>query len=140
MRSPVGALILVVSCAATRPPADPSDGDRADPCDICVLQHSDDLTGDDDGCSEPDLRMTDACSLSSAQEAIVARVVPEIVSNTHLTSVRLVSGRAACADVVRAALARHGLPSNRVEVATRGAEATVSFEVGAWDGKRCDAP
>ncbi|HEX8796648.1 MAG TPA: hypothetical protein VF765_37110 [Polyangiaceae bacterium] len=135
---PLGGLIFVASCAATRPPADPSDGDSADPCDVCVLQRSDDLTGDDDGCPEPDLRMTDACSLSSAQEALLARTASELSPNAHLTSVRVVSGVVACASAVRTALERHGLPSVRLEVASRGSEPSVNLEVGAWDGKRCE--
>jgi hypothetical protein len=67
-----GLLLFLAGCAAhdaaavaPRPPTDPSDGVRADPCDMCVLQRSDDLVSNDDGCRGPDLRLTDACSPSS---------------------------------------------------------------------------
>jgi hypothetical protein len=136
-----GVLLLAASCAAHagsavagRPPTDPSDGDRYDPCDTCVVQESD--VGDD-GCPEPDVSLTDACTLSPEQDETLSRVATELVANAHLTSVRVVSGRAACANAVRVALERHGLPSTRIEVATRGTEPSVTFEVGTWDGKRC---
>jgi hypothetical protein len=134
-----GVLLLVASCAAHagravggRPPTDPSDGDRYDPCDTCVVQED-----GDDGCPDPDVSLTDACTLSPEQEETLSRVATELVANAHLTSVRVVSGEAACANAVRVALERHGLPSSRIEVATRGTEPSVTFEVGTWDGKRC---
>jgi hypothetical protein len=139
-------LLLLASCAAhgsaavpTRPPADPSDGDRYDPCDICVLDELDDSTAGDTacGCADPDFVLTDACTLSSDEEARVSRAATLLLANAHLTSVQLVSGRAACANAVRMALERHGVPSTRLEVATRGDEPGVTVEVGAWDGKRC---
>jgi len=137
-----GVLLLVASCAAHaagpavagRHLTDPSDGDRYDPCDTCVVQGSD---YGDDGCPDPDVSLTDACTVSPEQEETLSRVAAELVANAHLTGVRLVSGRAACANAVRVALERHGLPSTRIEVATRGTEPSVTFEVGTWDGKRC---
>jgi hypothetical protein len=143
-------LLFVASCAAhgtaavaTRPPTDPSEGDRYDPCDICVLDGLDDSPSEDHGCgcADPDFFMTDACSLSSDEEAQMSRAVTELLSNAHLTSVRLVSGKPACANAVLTALERHGMPSTRLEIATRGAEPSVTVEVGAWDGQRCqDSP
>ena len=136
----LSVVLLTVSCAsgatvAPRPAAD-SSGDRADPCDICVLQE-DEPGADDDGCPEPDLRLGDACTLSSEQEATLSRIVPELVANTRLTSLRVVSGKAACANAVSMALQRRGMPSARIEVATRGSDSSVSLEVGVWDGRHC---
>jgi hypothetical protein len=105
---------------------------------MCVLPRSDDSVSDEDGCPEPDLHMTDACSLSTHQEALLSEIVPELVANAHLTTVRLISGRAACANAVQVALQRRGLPSTRIEVVTRASDPGVAFEVGAWDGKRCE--
>jgi hypothetical protein len=138
-------LLFIAGCAAhgsaavaTRPPTDPSDGDRYDPCDICVLDGDDSQQGDNGcGCNDPDFFLTDACTLSSDQEASVSRAATELLVKTHLTSVRLVSSRAACANAVRMALERHGVPSSRLEVATRGNEPSVSLEVAALDGRRC---
>ena len=105
---------------------------------MCVFQRSDNSVSDDDGCPEPDLHMSDACSLSPDQEALLSRVATELAADAHLTTIRVVSGRTACANAVQMALERHGLPSTRLEVATRGAEPGVSLEGGAWDGKRCE--
>jgi hypothetical protein len=140
------SLLFIASCAAQgsatvapQPPTDPGDGDRYDPCDVCVLDGLDDTPGEDNacGCADPDFFLTDACSLSSDEEARASRAATLLLANTHLTSVRLVSGRAACANVVRMALERHGVPSSRLVVATRGAEPSVILEPAAWDGKRC---
>jgi hypothetical protein len=127
------------AAVATRSPTDPSDGDRFDPCDICVLDDLNDSSAGDTacGCPDPDFFLTDACSLSSDEEARVSRAATLLVANAHLTSVKVVSGKAACANAVRMELERHGVPATRLEVATRGDDPSVTVEPGAWDGKRC---
>jgi hypothetical protein len=147
------ALVLGLSCAArpARPSASASrspssssssqpteeEGDRADPCDLCVLQGGDGPGEGEDGCPGPDFRLTDHCILPPGERARIERAASEIGANVHMTSVRIVSGRADCAGVVRAALEQAGVASGRLEIATRDAGASASLEVGAWDGRRC---
>jgi hypothetical protein len=141
-----GLAFLAVGCAsapqrqssqATAPSVAPDDGDRADPCDMCVLQGDDGSGLGTDGCPAPDFRMTSACVLTSDEQGRVTRAAAELVVNAHLTSIRIVSGRVECAAAVRSALERAGVPTSRLEIATNDAGAGVSLEVGAWDRRRC---
>jgi hypothetical protein len=136
--------LCLASCAAqgsaavaARSQKEPSDGDQYDPCDVCLLADVAHPENTEDGCTRPEFVMTDGCVLSRDQEAFFSRGATELVANAHLTTVRLVSGKAACASAVRSALELHGVPPGRVEIATRGSDPSVFVEVGAWDGKRC---
>lgn len=141
------AFIFVLSCAErpTRPSSSPEtpaqathdEGDLADPCDMCVLQGGDEAGRDEDGCPAPDFRLTDACSLPPEAQTKIVSAAKEIRANPHMTIVRLVSAKDACAGAVRKALVQAGVPGERLETATAGTGTGVSFEVGQWDGRRC---
>jgi hypothetical protein len=144
----LGSFVLALACAErpSRPSSSPSpppqtapeDGDRVDPCDICVLQQGDDTGQDEDGCPVPDFRLSDSCAVPPEVQAKLTRAAHEIRDNAHMNTVRVVSGNPACAAAVRTAFEQAGVPANRLETATRGTGAAVSLEVGQWDGRRCE--
>jgi hypothetical protein len=104
---------------------------------MCVLQRSDEPGSDEDGCPVPDFRLGESCTVPPDVQAKLTRAATEIRDNAHMNTVRVVSGNAACAAAVRKAFEQAGVPSNRLETATRGDGPGVSLEVGQYDGRRC---
>ncbi len=138
-------LVAALGCASpapratTTPPAPIDDVDRADPCDMCVVQDEEDAEVPEsaDGCAGSAFRVTDQCALAPGEQARAARIAAGLLGNPHVTTVRLVSSKAACAEAARDALVRAGLAAARLELATTGKEPWVLLEVGSWDGRRC---
>jgi hypothetical protein len=113
--------------------------DIADPNDKCpwILEGCTPSTDDQDGCPDTSLEIAD-CRLSASDDSWLGDVAREITAKSDLTTVRVVSGIAACADAVREGLVKRGVPASRLETRTAtGRAGDVSFEAAAWKGKRC---
>jgi hypothetical protein len=122
------------------PSADRDLGDDIpDPKDRCpwILDGCTDTSGDEDGCPDVSLQIPD-CRLAASDDSWLGEVEGEVAGKSDLTVVRIVSGVQACADAVRAALVKRGIPASRLETKTvPGRARDVSFEAAVWKGQRC---
>jgi hypothetical protein len=123
-----------------------------DPADVCPLLDgcphtngkSTSADADADGCPDPGgVPFAADCQ---SDERRLANIAAEIQQRPKLTTLRITSGVAGCAETLRAGLERAGIQRERLETLTHPKQASTHcekwgyFSIAAWDGGRCTSP
>lgn len=119
-----------------------------DPADVCPLLdgclHSSDgglrASDDNDGCpGSGGVPFATSCDGDERRFASIAR---EVLQRPKLTKLRVTSGVAGCADLVRRGLERAGVSLDRIEARDENRASTCErwahFSIQTWDSHRCD--
>ena len=132
-----------VAPVGARPPDSDAEGcipDLNDACplvDGCPGRDNGPAARDDDGCPGPG-GVPFAADCRSDERRLL-EIAAEIQKRPQLTTLKITSHVARCAETVRAGLERAGVARGRIETAPRtgGADSWAYFEIAAWGGERC---